>query len=272
MRTPGTGLATRAWGRVRRSATRLRDRVGGLDLRVSEQRRGVPLPPGGLIFTVANSENLDWFLSSGEAAASSLVDLLARNGVKLPNLGAVLDFGCGVGRVLRHWANIPGPEFHGTDYNPSLIEWCRNRLHFARFAVNSIDGRLAYADRKFDLAYAFSVFTHLDERLQEIWMQELWRVLKPGGHLVITTHGDYYLDQLSRDERIRYLAGQIVVRKPQPSGSNHCASFHPESSVRESLACSFEVVDFIPEGALGNPRQDIYLLRKPEGFPTQLPG
>ena len=263
MSGPRTGLASRAWGRVRRSATRLRDRVGGLDIRASERRRGVPVPPGRLIFTVANTENLDWFLASGTAAATGLVDLLRRNGVELAKLGAVLDFGCGVGRVLRHWADILGPEFHGIDYNPSLVAWCRSHLSFAEFGVNTIDGALDYPDAKFDLAYAFSVFTHLDERLQAFWMSELRRVLKPGGHLVITTHGDYYLDQLEGEERPEYLAGRGVVRKPRPSGSNHCASFHPESAVRDTLASQFDVVEFVPEGAIGNPRQDITLLRKP---------
>jgi hypothetical protein len=32
--------------------------------------------------------------------------------------------------------------------------------------------------------------------------------------------------------------------------------------VRRTLAAGLEVVDFVPEGALGNPRQDVYLLRK----------
>ena len=36
-----------------------------------------------------------------------------------------------------------------------------------------------------------------------------------------------------------------------------------QSYVRGKLASGFEVVRMIPEGALGNPRQDLYLLRKP---------
>ena len=39
--------------------------------------------------------------------------------------GAVLDFGCGCGRVMRRWADVSGPAFFGSDYNPNLINWCR---------------------------------------------------------------------------------------------------------------------------------------------------
>ncbi len=256
-------LVTRALGRIGRLSTRARDRVGGLRVRASERRRGVPVPPGNLIFTVANTENLEWFLSAGKAAAGCVESILAANGVEFSTLGSVLDFGCGIGRVIRHWADVNGPEFHGTDYNPSLVAWCRDHLPFATFGINALDARLDYAAAKFDLAYAFSVFTHLNGRLQTFWMDELFRVLKPGGYAIITTHGQHYVDQLDDHERAEFLAGNGVVRVPRREGSNHCASFHPEQAVRDTLAARFQVVDFVSEGALGNPRQDLYLLRKP---------
>ena len=50
--------------------------------------------------------------------------VLERNSVSLPEVGAVLDFGCGYGGIIRHWADLP-VEIHGCDYNPVLIDWCR---------------------------------------------------------------------------------------------------------------------------------------------------
>ena len=55
-----------------------------------------------------------------------------------------------------------------------------------------------YPDATFDLIYAFSVFTHLAPAGQTFWIAELTRVLKPGGCLFLTTHGEHYLPQLSR--------------------------------------------------------------------------
>ncbi len=263
MSVPSSGVVSRAQAKIRRIATRLRDRFGGLSLRAEHRKSGLPIPPGHLIYTVANTENVPWFLDSGAIAARCLEETLLRNGVAIASLGRVLDFGSGVGRVMRHLAHVRGPEFHGTDYNVDLVAWCRKALNFAKFEVNALDQRLSYPDNYFDFTYALSVFTHLDEPLQTFWMNELRRVLKPGGLAFITIHGQFYLNQLDEAERAEFLAGRPVIRLSKREGSNDCASFHPESSVRGGLAAAFEVLDFVPEGALGNPNQDAYLLRKP---------
>ncbi len=223
---------------------------------------GPPIPPGELIYLVAAHRNPAWFLRGGRTAAEAIRGTLARNGVELARLGAVLDFGCGVGRIMRHWKGVEGPRFHGTDYNPRLIEWCRQNLKFAEFKVNTLDGGLPYESESFDFVYAFSVFTHFSESLQIFWMGEMARVLKPGGHLYFTAHGEHYLDRLDAAERERFRAGRLVVTEEGLAGSNTCGAYHPEAYVRGEMARGFEVVDFVPEGARGDSKHDVYLLRK----------
>ena len=212
---------------------------------------------------VAGTDDVEWFLQGGLLAASSMRAILARSGVTIERLGAILDFGCGAGRVLRHWKSLEGPALHGTDYNPELVAWCAANLPFATFRVNRLDGGVDYPAASFDLIYAFSVFTHLAPAGQSFWIAELTRVLKPGGYLFITTHGEHYLPRLSLRDQEQFRSGQLVVLGSKRAGSNDCAAFHPESYVRQSLAKGLDVVDFVPEGALGNPYQDAYLLRKP---------
>lgn len=226
-------------------------------------RGGPPIPPGELIHLVAGHSNPAWFLRGGQTASEAIRDTLARGGVEMTQLGSVLDFGCGVGRILRHLKGMKGPRFYGTDYNPRLIEWCKRNLRAAEFGTNTLDGPLAYAPESFDLAYAFSVFTHLTEPLQFHWMGELARVLKPGGFLYFTAHGARYLDKLNPAERERFSAGRLVVKESELVGTNTCAAYHPESYVRRTLAGAFEVVGFVPEGARGDSMHDVYLLRKP---------
>ncbi len=226
-----------------------------------------PLPSQELMFIVAGSEDPAWFLESGWRGAQSLRAILEKNGRRLEECGAVLDFGCGIGRVIRHFYDVKGPLFHGTDYNADLIRWCQDNLAFARFQVNALVGHLAYKPETFDYIYALSVFTHLTEAQQRFWMGELKRVLKRGGYLLITTHGAGHLaaippETVPADERRRFAAGEMVVCGGEHAGTNVCATFHPEAYVRGTLAKGFEVLDFIPEGALGNPRQDYYLLRR----------
>jgi len=95
-------------------------------------------------------------------------------------------------------------------------------------------------------------------------MQELTRVLRLGGFLLFSTHGDHYLNMLSVQERERYDRGQLIVHFEQVAGSNMCSAFHPEAYVRDELAIGLEVIDFVPQGAIGNPHQDLHLLKKPD--------
>jgi SAM-dependent methyltransferase len=225
---------------------------------------GLPIPPPDLIFLVAGTSDISWFLKGGELAASSISEALRAAGVNVAELGAILDFGCGCGRVLRNWHSLPHSRANGTDYNAKLIAWSRVNLPFAQFQINQLSPPLAYADAEFDLVYALSVFTHLTEDLQGSWMTELTRVIKPGGHLIISAHGECYLHRLNVDERRRFESGQIVVKNNVKSpGSNTCSAYHPFAYVRDQLAIGLEVVQFTPNGAKGNPQQDLYVLLKP---------
>ena len=235
-----------------------------LAARVGNRLKGEPaLPPPHLIFLVTGNESLSWFLDSGRTLSDAIREVLAKQNLKIEQFTSVLDFGCGVGRIMRHWSSTHGPAWHGTDYNPVLIDWCREHLKFSEFNVNTLSGRLPYPDESFDFIYAYSVFTHLNEELQFFWINELSRVLKRGGYLYFTTHGEYYLANLTAAERALYDRGQPVVREQQESGSNFCAVFHPPSYVHKTIARDFTVLDFIPGSDNGWSAQDIHLIRKP---------
>jgi SAM-dependent methyltransferase len=221
-----------------------------------------PLPPPVLRLFVAGTDAADWFLFSGRLGAESLISLLAKNHIAVGDCRSILDFGCGCGRVIRHLGHLSARLF-GCDTNPVAVEWCEEHLPPAAFAVNALEPPLPYADASFDLVYSLSVFTHLPSELQLPWMAELRRVLRPGGTLVLSLHGDATTGHLSRAERADYRAGRLVVRVGELAGTNHCAAFHPSAFVRGVLAEGFEVLDQVPEGATGNPPQDAWVLRKP---------
>ncbi len=223
---------------------------------------GLPIPAPLLIGKVDGTANVAAFLDGGKRAEHSIRGALEKNGLAFERFQAVLDFGCGCGRVIRRWHSVPNVQIHGTDYNPHLIEWCQQNLPFAHFEVNGLQPPLNYPDATFDFIYALSVFTHLPEALQQQWMVELGRVLKPGGCLLITLHGEYYLTQLTPDEYHRFQAGEWVVKYEECAGTNMCAAFCSEAYIYQHLARGFDVVMFVAQGAEGNPHQDLYLLRK----------
>jgi SAM-dependent methyltransferase len=207
---------------------------------------------------VAGTADAEWFLRSGRAA----YDAIAAQ-VPLTTIGSVLDFGCGCGRVTRYWADFPG-SVCGTDLDQPAVEWCRANLRFERFEVNGLEPPLAFGDESFDLVYALSVFTHLTEGLQLSWRDEVRRVLRPGGLLLVTTHGSSYRPRLEAEELERFDRGELVVRWSDLPGSNLCSAYHPRPYLEGTFADGFELLELVPEGALGNPTQDLVLLRRRE--------
>lgn len=227
----------------------------------------LPLPPSWLIYLAVGTPDIRWFLRGGVLAVESITSSLKKNGVDIGRFASILDFGCGCGRVIRHLQFLTDARLYGTDYNPELINWCERNLTRPEFKLNALSPPLQFEDEKFDFIYAISVFTHLPESLQLSWIDELWRVLRLGGYLLMTTHGEHYLSRLTPDQQKQFAAGKLVVTYENQAGANICGTFHPPLYVYDKLAKNFTVVDFIPKGFKGAPYQDTYLLRKPKNSP-----
>ena len=222
---------------------------------------GLPLPPATLRVRVSGTADIESFLDGGQRAAETVRELLAAGGKPIERCRDILDFGCGCGRVLRQWQHLTAAVY-GTDLNAELVQWCRDQLPFASVSVNSAEPPTSFEDERFDAVYAFSVFTHMPAAVQKRWLDEFRRILRPGGLLIFSTHGSYYLPRLSNEERQRFLDGKLVVRFEAAAGSNLCNAYHPEIFVRGELSPGWDVIAFHPEGAHGNPRQDAWVFRR----------
>lgn len=243
-----------------RSGLRLACRNAGY--RLAGAPDGLPIPPVNLIYAAMRLTEISWYFNSGQLGAQSIISTLRENELSMEDFGTVLDFGCGCGRLIRQWRDPEVPRLHGTDCNPEQIEWCARKLGgLAQFRANKLEPPLDYQDETFDFVYAASVFTHLPEGLQYAWQDELKRVLKPGGYLLITTYGRGRLFQMISAERKLFLSGSLVVRGEADAGTNACAAFHPEEFVRTQLAKGLELVDFLP-GKSRDTDQDISLFTK----------
>lgn len=223
----------------------------------------LPLPPAELRVRVAGTADIEAFLHGGRLAAQTVRDLLAAAGKPIEQCRAILDFGCGCGRVLREWKDFPETALYGTDLNAELVQWCQQQLPFASVSVNSAEPPAPFAEERFDAIYAFSVLTHMPLGTQKRWLREFQRILKPGGLLIFSTHGSYYLPRLGKQERRQFLKGELVTRFASATGSNLCNTYHPETFVRRELAPGWDVAVFEAEGARGNPRQDAWVFRRP---------
>jgi SAM-dependent methyltransferase len=198
----------------------------------------------------------------GALKARQIREAVANAGTSIDSLGAILDFGCGCGRVARHWKDLRGPELHGTDYDPELVGWCRDNLPFLQVHKNELEPPTQLPAGRFDLVYVISILTHLPEELGRRWLEEWGRILRPGGLLLFTTHGDVHRRHLSRRERLSYDAGEVVVKNAGVAGSAVCMAHHPRSWVDANLPPGFEVVSFTPGAPTVGFLQDMHLLRR----------
>jgi ubiquinone/menaquinone biosynthesis C-methylase UbiE len=98
----------------------------------------------------------------------------------LPAGGAVLDAGCGSGRMLQELERYG--DVHGVDVSPEAAGVAR-----ARGLGEVVTGRLEqlpWPDAKFDLITCFDVLEHLPD--EHAALGELARVCKPNGWMVLT--------------------------------------------------------------------------------------
>jgi SAM-dependent methyltransferase len=225
---------------------------------------GLPLPPARLRAQIGpRHADARFFLGSGREQADIVRRLVGEAGASVDHFEALLDWGCGCGRILRNWSQLQRTRVAGCDINPQMIEWCAQNLPFTDVAVNELEPPLPYPGATFDLVYAFSVMTHLNEDLQHAWTRECARVLKPGGYFLFSTMGEHYLSlgRLNDEERGRFANGNVVVLYEDAPGTSLCSAYHPPEYVREVLGADFDFVAFRP--AIDYGRHDVHLFRKP---------
>jgi len=210
------------------------------------------LPPAELRYRVSSSPDAQNFITIGKKCAADIESALRRVGCDLAKLERILDFGCGCGRTLIHMKELaPHAQFDGTDIDARAIDWCKEHLRFATFKVGQASPPTDYAPDSFDFIYAISVFTHLDAPYQFQWLEELRRIAKPGGVLLLTVDSS--------------LAGEkdFVFQRSYEDGlfpAWYQNAFHSEKYVRENFGRYFDVLGYLPRGM--NEHQDVVLLRK----------
>jgi len=216
----------------------------------------VSLPPDFLMY---ESFQLDYrrYYVNGKKTAEWLIELVKKH--KSLEGASILDWGCGPARVIRHLPElVPGGTFYGTDYNRQSIAWCSGNFTDIYFHSNDLMPGLIYENQWFDLIYGISIFTHLSKPAHEAWLNELIRLLKPGGILMITLHGNSFREKLTPLELVQFEADELVVRGQVTEGHRTFTSFHPEKWVR-IWTLSLNVLEHIP-GDAGE--QDVWILQK----------
>jgi SAM-dependent methyltransferase len=221
------------------------------------------LPPAHLAFDAYSAPDWPFYKASGLSTAE-FIKSAADEHLGPGQTEAVLEWGCGPGRVIRHLPAVFGPDVRvaGCDYNPESVAWCKEHIDGVEFAQNGLQPPAPFEPDVFSVVYAISVFTHLSKEVCDLWSAELHRLLKPGGVALISTKGDSYLPVLLPEERKQYDEEGIVVRGGVKEGKKLFGAFHSPKYVEEHLLGDFQIVQHVGAG-FPHVKQDLWIARKP---------
>lgn len=181
----------------------------------------------------------------------------------------MLDLGCGSGRVLPHVAaRAPAADCAGCDVDAAAISWAADHFPNLRWVHSGAEPPLPFKARSFELIYSISVFSHLGEGAQDRWLEEVRRLLAPGGTALLSVHGAHAFEAfrtgrvktgwcrheafdrgpLGPDEfvfepyrRTRWNRGELPG-----VGAEYGLAFHGERYVRSHWAATLDVRAVLP--------------------------
>jgi len=131
-----------------------------------------------------DDEALEYFFHTGRKYVGHVLRVARRQFIPKFKPRRVLDFGCGVGRLVVPFAEY-GSEVIGVDISPAMLaEARRNCERFgvdARVSLVTSDDELSQVNGEFDLIHSFIVFQHIDPRRGRNIASRLMDRLAPGG-------------------------------------------------------------------------------------------
>ncbi len=172
----------------------------------------------------------------------------------------ILDLGCGLGFITEAVRRaVPGGEFTGLDHSVTAIQYAHEHWSDIDFAV--ADARDApYAREYFDVVICNNLWEHLPDPLR--LLERVYQILKPAGHVVLSTPSRYHFDNLMR----------ALWGKPLVFLSSHHVTEYTVGQVIEQLAYGGFRVETILSRPIPTGRWTRRLLRKLIGMWLRLVG
>ncbi len=144
----------------------------------------------------------------------------------------ILDFGCGDGLMTEYvHLTFPMAETFGVDPSAKSIEAAQK--HFPSSHFSWFDGtQTPFASESMDLIFAAGVFHHIPFPEHQTCINEIMRILKPGGHFVLfelnpfnpLTQLTFRRSPVDRDATMLFpkYARQILARYGSPTTKYYC--------------------------------------------------
>jgi trans-aconitate methyltransferase len=188
----------------------------------------------------------------------------------------LLDFGCGWGRIIRYFAkDIPTHLLYGCDPDSNILKICTDLKVPGKFKTSDYRPQRLPFDEKFDLIYAYSVFTHLSENVHRECLETIHNALSPAGIAIITVRprsyirlkagalafvSDKSIDEFeSQFDRGKYVFSPHDIA-PVGGEITYGEAVVPDSYIEDNWTRLFELVH--PVNIIEDPYQTAVVLRK----------
>lgn len=152
----------------------------------------------------------------------------------------VFDCGCGMGFYLMAMGNLRDLRLVGLDGDVARLAWARSEEVPAELLSGNIL-RLPFPDDSFDKVLMSEVLEHIDDDRRAL--QELYRVLKPGGVLALSVPHARYPFWWDPINHIWIALGGQPIRSGPIAGiwSNHERLYEPQDLIERFRSAGFEI-------------------------------
>ena len=148
--------------------------------------------------------SMEYHLGGGLNTAIGITQKAEKYKHPFESASNVFDFGCGTSRILRYMIEfLSGPQYYGSEVFDENVEWGKCAFPEVIYIHQNNFPPLDIQDSTFDIIYAYSIFTHFEEKIHLQWLSELHRTLRKGGLLILTVHGEPILRRCEEDEDVR---------------------------------------------------------------------
>jgi SAM-dependent methyltransferase len=219
------------------------------------------IPPPELINYTNGHTDVERYRRGAMDVAQQFTLAVNRHAGSLDCQGPILDFGCGSGRLLGA-LDFGRAEVKACDVGAAVAEFSRKAYPDFDVQHTSLMPPLPFPRDYFGLIYAFSVFSHLPEDIEQVWLAELVRIARSGCLFLLTIHGDWVIEATLPIEKRNEVASKgfdfMKVHSRDHNGLQfpdyYECSYHTSTYVLDKWKKYFDILEIVKGD---NPRRHL---------------